>query len=222
MQLSTYESTQSSQTNDSNDSIKSINQLNIFICWPFLVNLLFRWPFFENVQFRWPFLGNVPFRWPFLLGNVRFRWPFLRYFESIQLMQSYQSLKVKRLSHLLHENELTQPPINSLGKGIKSIQTICGKMNWFKSINSVDLIGIQVWLLHNHLLISQLDCWGPVAIQQLAYLSLGSMSTRSDRKKAFWKFKTRHVFMLPISGMSKTCFRFFNCLLSRFWPLFFI
>ena len=72
------------------------------------------------------FLGNVRFRWPFL-GNVWFRWPFLGYFESIQLIQSCQSLKANRLSHLLYENELTQSPINSLGKGTESIQSILRK-----------------------------------------------------------------------------------------------
>ena len=72
---------------------------------------------------------------------------FWEYFESIQLIQSYQSLKVNRLSHLLYENELTQSPINSHGKRTESIQSILRKkMNRFKSINSVELIGLQVWL----------------------------------------------------------------------------
>ena len=52
---------------------------------------------------------------------------FLGYFESIQLIQSYQSLKVNRLGHLLYGNELTQSPINSLGKGTESIQSILQK-----------------------------------------------------------------------------------------------
>ena len=51
---------------------------------------------------------------------------FLGYSELIQFIQSYQSLKVNRLSHLLYENELTQSPINSLGKG-ESIQSILRK-----------------------------------------------------------------------------------------------
>ena len=60
---------------------------------------------------------------------------------------SYQSLKVNRRNHLLFENELTQSPINSLGKGTESILSIFQKkMNRFKSINSIELIGIQVWL----------------------------------------------------------------------------
>ena len=57
------------------------------------------------------------------------------YFESLQLIQSYQSLKVSRLSHLLYENELTQSPNNSFGKGIESIQSMLQKKNRFKLIN---------------------------------------------------------------------------------------
>ena len=54
---------------------------------------------------------------------------FLGYFEQIHLIQSYQSLKVNRLNHLLYENELTQSPINSLGEGTESIQSIlCEKI----------------------------------------------------------------------------------------------
>ena len=52
---------------------------------------------------------------------------FMGYFESIQMVQSYQSLKVNQLSHLLYENELTQSPINSLGKGTESTQSILRK-----------------------------------------------------------------------------------------------
>ena len=69
---------------------------------------------------------------------------FLGFFESIELIQSEQLLKVNRLNHLLYENELTQSPINSLGKGTESIRSIFGKMNRLKAINSIELIGIQV------------------------------------------------------------------------------
>ena len=37
-----------------------------------------------------------------------FRCPFLGFLESIELIQSYQSLKVNRVNHLLYENEMTQ------------------------------------------------------------------------------------------------------------------
>ena len=86
-----------------------------------------------------------------VIENVQFRWPFLGYFELIQLIQSYRSLKVNRLSHLLYENEFTQSPINSLGKRTESIQSILReKTNRFKSINSVELMCIQVCLyVHN-------------------------------------------------------------------------
>ena len=56
----------------------------------------------------------------FFWENLRFRWPFLSIFESTELIQSYQSLKVN-LNRLLYENELTQSSINSLGKGTESI-----------------------------------------------------------------------------------------------------
>ena len=72
----------------------SINQLNIYV--DILLKTYFFNLFWENVRFRWSFWG---------------------YFESIQLIQSCQSLKANRLSLLLCENELTQSPINSLAKG---------------------------------------------------------------------------------------------------------
>ena len=76
----------------------------------------------------------------------------LRYFYSIQLIQSYQSLKVNRLSHLLYENELTQSPINSLGKGTEAIQLILRKnesiqINQFSRVDwYISLLKIPVFL----------------------------------------------------------------------------
>ena len=49
------------------------------------------------------------------------------FFESIEFIRSHQSLKINRLNHPLYENELTQSPINSLGKGTESIQSILWK-----------------------------------------------------------------------------------------------
>ena len=104
------------------DSIKSINQLNIHV------------DLFRFFSFRRPFLENVRFVELFL-RNVWFRRTFLGYFELIQLIQSYQSLKVNWLSHLLYENKLTQSPINSLGKGTESFQSISRK-KWIDSNQS--------------------------------------------------------------------------------------
>ena len=42
----------------------------------------------------------------FFFGKRSISLTFFGYFESIQLIQSYQSLKVSRFSHLLYENEL--------------------------------------------------------------------------------------------------------------------
>ena len=75
------------------------------------------------------------------MENVRFRGPFLEYFETTQWIQLYQSFKVNRISHLLHEKELTQSPINSLGKGTESIQLILRKnesmqINQFSRVDS--------------------------------------------------------------------------------------
>ena len=42
---------------------------------------------------------------------------------SIVVIQSDQSLEVNRLSYLLYEDESTQSPIKSRGKGIQSIQS---------------------------------------------------------------------------------------------------
>ena len=143
MLLSTCESTQSSQKNDSNDSINSINQLNIHV------------DLFGNSSISLTCLANIRFCWPFweMFDFVDLFWEtldfvaFWGYFESIQLIHSYQSLKVNRISHLLYENELTQSPINSLEKNnwINAIN-FAEKMNWFKSVNSVELIGMQICL----------------------------------------------------------------------------
>ena len=72
---------------------------------------------------------------------------FFRIFESIQLIQSYEPLKVNRLIHLLYENELTQSLINLFGKGTKSIQPILrenepiqinqlSRVDWYTSLGS--------------------------------------------------------------------------------------
>ena len=109
----------------------SINQLNIYV-------ELF-WKSFDFVDFFWKIFDFVD------LFSI---------FESPELIQSYQSLslKVNRLHRLLYENELTQSSINSFGKGTESIQSILPKTNRFKSINSIELIGVQVcisaYLLH--------------------------------------------------------------------------
>ena len=60
---------------------------------------------------------------------------FLAFLESVGLIQSYQSLRVNGINHILHENELTQSPINSLGKGTESIQSILRK-KWIDSNQS--------------------------------------------------------------------------------------
>ena len=128
MLLSAYQSTQSSQKNDSNDSSKSTNQVNKYVD-------LF-WKVFYFVDLFWKTFDFVNL----FLENVRVRWPFLRYFKSIQFIQSYQSLKAYRLSHLLYGNELTQSPINSLGKGSESIQSILQK-NESIQISQISRVG---------------------------------------------------------------------------------
>ena len=55
------------------------------------------------------------------LENLRFRQHFLAFYDSVELIQSYQWLKVNRLNHLLYKNELTQSPISSLTESIQSI-----------------------------------------------------------------------------------------------------
>ena len=122
---------QSSQRNDSNDSIKSINKLNIY------VDLLF-----GNHLFRWRFFGKRSISLTFF-GKRSISLTFLGYFESIQLIQSYQSLKVNRLSHILYENELTQSPINSLRNELNWFNEFCGKMNWFKGISNCK--DLKIW-----------------------------------------------------------------------------
>ena len=93
------------------------NQSTHYICWTFLENL-----------FRWSFFGK---RWISLT--------FLGHFESILLIQSYQSFKVNRFSHLLYENKLTQSRSSSLGKGTESIQSILQKkIDSNQSLSRVD------------------------------------------------------------------------------------
>ena len=57
----------------------------------------------------------------------------------MEVIQTYQSLKVIRLNHLRYENELDQSPINSLGKGTESIQSILRK-KWMIQINQLDRV----------------------------------------------------------------------------------
>ena len=51
-----------------------------------------------------------------------------------------QSLKAKRLNHLLYENKLTKSSINSLGKGTESIQSILQKKNESIQINQINQV----------------------------------------------------------------------------------
>ena len=76
------------QSSQNNDSNDSIKSINS-------IHILFRQPFFGKRSISLTFLGC---------------------FESTELIQSYQSLKVNRLSHLLHEHELAQSAIKSLRK----------------------------------------------------------------------------------------------------------
>ena len=98
MLLRAYEPTQSTHKNNSDDSINLILDLS----WTALdvVDLFFR-KTFDYVD---------------VFGI----------FESIELIQSYEPLKVNRLNHLLNE-KMTQSPINSLGKGTDTIQSILWK-----------------------------------------------------------------------------------------------
>ena len=59
--------------------------------------------------------------WPFL-GKPLISLTFLGFFESFELIQSYQALSQSNQSP--NENELTQSPIDSLGKGTESIRSI--------------------------------------------------------------------------------------------------
>ena len=56
--------------------------------------------------------------------NPRFRSPVLTFFESIDLIQSYQSLKVNLLNYIPFENELTQ-----------FTNQLAWKKNWINPIN---------------------------------------------------------------------------------------
>ena len=117
MLLSPYEPTQSIQMNDSNDSIRSINRLNIYvdIFWNPSISLTF-------------------------LENVRSRWHFLGYFEWIQLIQ-WQS--IDSVTYFTKTNWLSLQS-NHLEKWLNQFNQFRRKMNRFKSINSVELFGIQV------------------------------------------------------------------------------
>ena len=112
----------------------------------FLGNILFRWHSLGKVPFCWPFLQNVRFCWLFW-GNDRFRWPFLGIFwiNSIDLMiimpvpqsQSTQSLTLwKQIDSVTNQLTWKWDWIDSIN--------FAEKMNWFKLVNSVELIGIQV------------------------------------------------------------------------------
>ena len=86
-----------------------------------------------NSIYMLTFLESL-FHLPFL-GKRSISLIFWGYFESIQFILSYQSLKVNRLSHLLYVNQLTYSPINSLGKGTELIQAILRK-KWIASNQS--------------------------------------------------------------------------------------
>ena len=77
----------------------------------------------------------------------------LMLFKWIELIQSYQSMKFNRLNHLPSENELSQSPINSLGEGTESIQSILGKneSNQINQLNRVDR--------YTSLLLCRTMCW---------------------------------------------------------------
>ena len=107
------------------------NQSTQYICWRFFgkssISLIF-WKTFNFVD---------------LFGKRSISLTFLGYFGSIQLIQSYQSLKVDRLSQLLYENELTQSLINLLGKWTESIQSILQR-KWIDSSQSTQ----SSWLVY--------------------------------------------------------------------------
>ena len=108
------ELTRITQTIQSNKSMNS--------CW-----LLFGKPsllltFLEYLRFRRPFMESLPFRWPFLT-----------FYESIELIQSFQSLEVNRLSHLLYENEST-----------RITNELALRRNWINSIVFVENESIQI------------------------------------------------------------------------------
>ena len=79
-----------------------------------LINSLYMLAFLESLLFYWP-----------SLENLRFFSPFWRILESIELF---------------YRNELTQSPMNSLGKGTESIQLILKKNDsiWINNIKQVD------------------------------------------------------------------------------------
>ena len=113
------------------------------------------WEIFYFVGLFWKTFNFVD-----LFGKSSISLTFFGYFESIQLIQSYQSLKVKRLSHLFYENELTHSPINSIGKGNESVQSILrenaliqvsqlSRVDWYTSLIAVDCtyLGIRYHIM---------------------------------------------------------------------------
>ena len=139
------------------------------MCWPFWKILYFVDFFIGKSSISVTLFGKRSISLTMFLGNVRFLWLFLRYFESIQLIQSYRSFKVNRLSHLLYENELTHSPINSLGKGTESIQSILRK-NESIQINQLSPVD---W--YTSLLGAPKHWWGILATADTPYHFSGAL-----------------------------------------------
>ena len=103
--------TQMIQSTQSMDLIYQLNQLNQL----------------NSIQYFVDLFGKTIYFVDLFLRKRSISLTFFGYFESIQLIQSNQSLKIYRLSHLFYENELTQSPINSLGKKLNQLNQFSGK-----------------------------------------------------------------------------------------------
>ena len=90
----------------------------------------------QSAKYPFTFFGKIFDLFDLFLGLIK----------SIELIQSYQPLKVNRLNHLLYENELAQSPINLLGKGTESIQSILRK-NESMQINELKRVDWYLSLL---------------------------------------------------------------------------
>ena len=125
--LSTYESTQSSQRNDSNDSIKSINQLKLF--WEFIYFVDLFWRTFKFVDLFWETFYFVDLFWE--------TFDFVDLFGTFWINSIDSIIPVPQSHFFMKTNWLTRQP-TQLEKELNRFNQFCGKMHWFKSINSVD------------------------------------------------------------------------------------
>ena len=146
MSLTTYESTQSTHRKNSNESDQS-TQYTCMVCIcmyshrgahphnPAAIPRPECWSFLETLRFRWLFLKTFHF-----VDLFRISW--INWIDSTipdaqtQLTQSTSLWK--RIDSITNQLSWKRNWINLIN--------FAEKMNRFKSINSIDLIGIQVWL----------------------------------------------------------------------------